>query len=302
MARKLPQRDRRRAYERDLRKFMAFVGIAEPDDFRLVTRAHMIAWRDTLEAAGASGATVRRKLSAMSKLYKFLCDRNAVAENPVSGVERPRASDQGITPALSDEAVRTLLDAPPATTLRGKRDRAILAVLLFGGVRRQELCDLQIRHIVHDEGIYKLRVHGKGDKERVIELAPETMRKLTDYLEATGHASESDAPLFQRVRRSRDRVRQGKVSGALHPDTVRKGIVKYWVRHAGLGAESLLHAGPRFGSVHSLRATAATNALNHQADIAKVQEWLGHADVSTTRKYDKRGMRPEDSPSFKITY
>jgi site-specific recombinase XerD len=54
--------------------------------------------------------------------------------------------------------------------------------------------------------------------------------------------------------------------------------------------------------VHALRATAATNALEHGADIAKVQAWLGHADISTTRPYDKRGSRPEDSPTFKVRY
>ena len=51
-----------------------------------------------------------------------------------------------------------------------------------------------------------------------------------------------------------------------------------------------------------LRATAATNALDHQADIAKVQEWLGHANIATTRIYDHRKTRPEDSPTFKVSY
>jgi integrase/recombinase XerD len=50
------------------------------------------------------------------------------------------------------------------------------------------------------------------------------------------------------------------------------------------------------------RATAATNALDHQADIAKVQEWLGHANIATTRIYDHRRTRPEDSPTFKVAY
>jgi len=54
--------------------------------------------------------------------------------------------------------------------------------------------------------------------------------------------------------------------------------------------------------VHSLRAMAATKALSHEADIAKVQEWLGHANVSTTRLYDRRKMRPEDSPTFRVRY
>lgn len=55
-------------------------------------------------------------------------------------------------------------------------------------------------------------------------------------------------------------------------------------------------------SPHSLRATAATNALDHEADIAKVQEWLGHANISTTRIYDRRHTRPGDSPTFKVVY
>jgi integrase len=53
---------------------------------------------------------------------------------------------------------------------------------------------------------------------------------------------------------------------------------------------------------HSLRATAATNALDHEAGIAKVQEWLGHANIATTRFYDRRKTRPEDSPTFKVRY
>ena len=53
---------------------------------------------------------------------------------------------------------------------------------------------------------------------------------------------------------------------------------------------------------HALRATAATNALEHGADIAKVQERLGHSNISTTRLYDKRKTRPEDSPTFKVEY
>jgi integrase/recombinase XerD len=60
---------------------------------------------------------------------------------------------------------------------------------------------------------------------------------------------------------------------------------------------------PRFKiGVHALRATAATNALDHQADIAKVQEWLGHANIVTMRIYDHRKTRPEDSPTFKVSY
>lgn len=69
------------------------------------------------------------------------------------------------------------------------------------------------------------------------------------------------------------------------------------MRHYGL--ETGIHVEVNGLCVHSLRATAATNALSHQADIAKVQEWLGHANVSTTRLYNRRKTRPEDSPTFR---
>ena len=59
--------------------------------------------------------------------------------------------------------------------------------------------------------------------------------------------------------------------------------------------------GKSFGP-HALRATAATNALDRGADLGKVQEWLGHANVSTTRLYDRRRSRPEDSPTFRVAY
>jgi integrase len=53
---------------------------------------------------------------------------------------------------------------------------------------------------------------------------------------------------------------------------------------------------------HSLRATAATNALQTSADLAKAQAWLGHSHIGTTRLYDHRASRPEDSPTFKVAY
>lgn len=59
--------------------------------------------------------------------------------------------------------------------------------------------------------------------------------------------------------------------------------------------------GENMGS-HALRVTAATCALEHNADIAKVQEWLGHANISTTRVYHRRGSKPEDSPTFRVVY
>ena len=57
-----------------------------------------------------------------------------------------------------------------------------------------------------------------------------------------------------------------------------------------------------YADTHALRATAATNALDHQADITKVQEWRSHANIATARIYRHRRTRPEDSPAFRVAY
>jgi integrase family protein with SAM-like domain len=81
------------AYRLDIRDFMDCIGIERPAGFRLVTRAHVIEWRDSFKARALSPATVRRKLSALSSLYQYLCEKNAVPLNPVKGVQRPKANN-----------------------------------------------------------------------------------------------------------------------------------------------------------------------------------------------------------------
>ena len=113
-----------------------------------MTRAHVIAWRDQLVRQGLANDSIRCKLAALSSLYAYLCERHAVLHNPVLGVKRPRSMNrEGVTPALGDHQARMLLEAPPAETLKGKRDRAILATLLYHAIRREELCALKVGDI-----------------------------------------------------------------------------------------------------------------------------------------------------------
>jgi integrase/recombinase XerD len=90
----------RRAYKIDVSEFSAFTGLREPVQLRTVTRAHVVAWRKSLEGRNPTPASIRRKLSALSSLYDYLCERNAVLGNPVDGVKRPAANgNEGSTPA-----------------------------------------------------------------------------------------------------------------------------------------------------------------------------------------------------------
>jgi site-specific recombinase XerD len=283
----------RRAYRQDLRNFQAFAGLQQPEQFRDVTRAHVIAWRDQLVRQGLAHDTIRRKLAALSSLYAYLCERQAVLHNPVLGVKRPRSMNrEGVTPALGDHQARMLLQAPPADTLKGQRDRAILATLLYHALRCEELCTLTVGAIQQREGVPHLRVEGKGDKVRYLPLHVLAQRLITVYLQTAGHGGDLSAPLFRPVKNNATKT----LAKPLSPTAVYHDVVKHYARELGL-----TDVIPGL-CVHSLRATAATNALQHEADITKVQEWLGHADISTTRMYDKRQSRPEDSPTFKVKY
>ena len=259
----------RRAYQNDLRAFMAFSGIVQPEEFRTVTRGHILAWRADLEKQGLAGATIRRKLAALASLYDYLCEANAVTHNPVRGVKRPRVeTNEGKTPALGDAQARALLDAPPANTLKGKRDRAILSVLLYHALRREELTKLLVKDFSQERrGVPHLRVQGKGGKLRYIPAHTNTLRLVAEYLAASGHGQDADSPLFRRVRASR----AGALASALTPGSVYADVVVRYMDQVGITGDNM---GP-----HALRATAATSALEHQADIARVQEWLGGSRV-----------------------
>jgi integrase/recombinase XerD len=285
----------KRAYEDAVGDFVHFTGIARPEEFRTVTRAHVIAWRDDLKKRLTkrgepwSDSTIRHRLAALASLFQYLCEKNAVTHNPVKGVERPKTeSGEGKTGALGDHQARKLLDAPQAESTKSKRDRAILSTLLFHALRREELCKLRVKDARHErKGVAHLKVSGKGGKIRYLPLHPGTAALIHDYLAAAGHGTDENGALFRPVRNN---CTADKLEKAITADGVYKLVRAY---SALLGFEI---------GAHALRATAATNALDHAADIAKVQEWLGHANISTTRIYDHRRTRPEDSPTFKVEY
>ena len=304
----IENKNTRRAYRNDVREFMRFAGIHEAKEFRLVKRSHLIAWRKQLENRALQAATVRRKLSAVASLFDHLCECNAVPFNPADGVKRPnQGTNEGKSPALGDSEAKAILVAPTKDTIKGLRDRAILSTLLFHGLRRSELCSLRVCDMQSRRGVMHFRVHGKGGKIRFVPVHSHSLRRINRYFKGLekGSADIADdedegdemdvvppppeTPLFRPVKNSRGTLEKALTGHGIYKDVVRK-----YARALGLD--------PNAVCVHGLRATAATNALDHNADIAKVQEWLGHASISTTRLYDRRKSKPEDSPTFKVSY
>jgi len=189
----------RRAYETAVKDFVRFAGIGRPEEFRTVTRAHVIAWRDELTQRGLGGTTIRHRLASLASLFEYLRDKNAVTHNPVKVVERPKTeSGEGKTPAIADHQARKLLEAPTDDAIKSKHDRAILSTLLFHALRREELCKLKVKDFRHvRKGVPHLKVSGKGGKTRYLPLHPGTNGLINEYLEAAAHGADEGGALFR---------------------------------------------------------------------------------------------------------
>ena len=275
-----PNAHTKRSYRSDIEDFMTFAGVAGFEALGTLTRAHVIAWRQSLFNRGLASATIRRKLAALSSLYDYLCENQCANTNPVDGVKRPATSSgEGATPIISYEDARNVFDRIDMTTIKGKRDRAILAVLLYHALRCNELCRLNVEDRQQRGGVFHFKIHGKRSKIRYVPIEAKAQRFIEEYLEEAKHTT---GPLF---RPTQNNPGGGELARALNSSSVNR------LTHHYLGV------GP-----HALRATAATNALANGADLKRVQEMLGHSSIATTRIYDRRHTKPEESPVFRIKY
>jgi site-specific recombinase XerD len=251
----------------------------------------VIAWeRYMRETEHAAASTIRRRLAALSSLYKHLVRHDHAARNPVGEVERPAINrDEGTTLAFAKTQARKLLDAPAEDTVAGLRDRAILSVGLQVGLRRTEIAALKVGDLHQNRGYDSLKVMRKGGRRDALAINPQTAARLRAYLEAAGHAADSDGPLFRPLRHNGKQVAERR---HMDPDAIDRVVRKY---AAALGLD-------RGYSAHSMRATFITTALENGAQLEDVQKAAGHPDPSTTKLYDRRGYNPEKAASFFATY
>jgi site-specific recombinase XerD len=108
--------------------------------------------------------------------------------------------NEGKTPAISDGQARVLLATPPADTLKGQRDRAILATFLFHGLRLDELLKLRPKDMHQRQGVIHLRIRGKGSKTRYVPAHPAALEAIDNYLGAAGQRDRGHQRPGQRSR------------------------------------------------------------------------------------------------------
>jgi len=255
------------AYARDLRDFHEYCAEHEITPAALGTRV-VSGYLERMGQRGMAVASQRRHLASIRGLVRELLDAHILERDPAAAVKL-RPHPRSLPRTLSRRDIEILLDAIDTTTLRGKRDRAMLELAYGCGLRVSELVGLRLGQVNLAERV--VIVMGKGGKERVVPIGKAAVRALKGYLIAraeeaarNSRAARPGAALFI-SRLGRAMTRQGFFKA-----------LKGWAA-----------AQPRLGwvSPHTLRHCFATHLLEGGADLRAVQEMLGHSDISTTQIY-----------------
>jgi len=258
------------AYRNDLNQLASFVeeeaakrGSIPP--WASFDRQSMLSYLLDLRQRNYAATTVARKVAAVRSLFNFMVAEGIIKANPIQDVRSPKIG-KSLPKPISISQVRLLLEQPSKrSTPEAKRDKAMLELLYASGMRVSELVSLNLGDVDLENGY--VRCLGKGNKERVIPIAPQAALSVAEYVKEVhphlAHNKDEQA-LFLNARGDR-LTRQGFWQ-----------ILKGYAKAANLEIEI---------TPHTLRHSFATHMLNGGADLRSVQELLGHANISTTQVY-----------------
>lgn len=264
------------AYSRDLRGLLAGLttrGITDPAE--ITTRALSDHTASLKSAGGLKASSVTRHIASIRAFFKWLHAEGVLAENPAAKLERP-AKSRRLPRYLTYSQIRELVGAPrppngpndryAGTPCLWMRDRAILELMYASGLRASETITIGLLDLDLDEMI--VRVRGKGRKIRLVPLGTPALRALVPYIE------DARPQLLRAGNRDGGRVFLSRTGRPLTRMALWR-IVRDNAKAAGIPPSH----------PHLLRHSFATHLLGGGADLRAVQEFLGHADISTTEIY-----------------
>jgi integrase/recombinase XerD len=252
------------AYRRDLTRLIAFLEARGTHGAGDVTHLQLRDWVYDLKDAGLAPSSIRRAQSAVRTYFAFLVGEGILESDPSERLEAPRVWRR-LPGVLSRLEVERLVEAPDPDHALYWRDRAMLEMLYATGVRVSELVGMTLPSLDLEEGI--VLVFGKGSKERLVPVGGAARRTTQRYL----------AEVRPRLDRGQS---QGSVFLNARGGSLTRMAVWNVVKEASERAGVKTRVSP-----HTLRHTFATHLLEGGADLAAVQELLGHADISTTQIY-----------------
>lgn len=285
----------RRAYETDLRQFFVFLeGRIRPSEFRGLKAEHIILFRKELEEGRLTGkplekSTINRKLAVVKSYLAWLRANHILEENPALLVKGYPQSQESSLKGLSDEEARKILEKPNRNSRAGSLHGAVLACLLYLGLRKGELIQLKIGDLDEERGTPVIKVRGKGHRVRILPLTTHLKLAIEHYLRTCGRdKTQKEAPLFTPTKNPR----RGTLLKPLNPNAITYMVVHY-AKKVGI----LKRISP-----HSCRATCISNALDRRATHRSVQSLAGWSTPLMIQRYDKRREDLKNSAAFLINY
>lgn len=255
------------AYAAALGEFLAWITArGEP-----LSKALLETWRGSLLARGLSVSSVNQRLSAVRLLLRHAADRGALPREEalrLSAVANIKQTGHRLGKWLSEKDAGRLLSVPDPHTRLGVRDRAILALLVACGLRRDELVRLEVRHLqLRDDRWVLLDLQGKGRRRPTVPV-PLWVKQLLDRWLAASEITEG--PLFRTLRKG------GKIGPA---EAISEDLIYTLVRRSGtaIGHPDL--------TPHDLRRTCAKLCRKAGGELEQIQLLLGHASIQTTERY-----------------
>lgn len=209
--------------------------------------------------------TIARRLACLRSFFRFTTREGLTATNPAKALRTPRVGRK-LPHFLTNEQIVQLLEAPPANSIAGMRDRAMLETLYSAGLRVAELVGLDVRS--WDRSANILRVFGKGKKERIAPIGKHAAKALSRWIEVRVPSPKVKA-------KDADAMFLNKFGTRLTTRSVGR-MLELYLQQTGLD---------QITSPHTLRHTFATHMLDGGADLRSVQELLGHKSLTTTQIY-----------------
>jgi len=252
------------SYGEDVEQFLVFLHFSPTQEqLKLINHRQIRSWIASLINSGISPRSVNRKLSSLRTFFKYLLKQGVVSTNPVNKVIAPKISKR--LPEFvpdNDMAKFDYANLFP-DTFEGVRDKLIIFMFYYTGMRLSELVGLQFDSLSIDT--LSFRVTGKGNKERIIPIHPDLLPLISKY---------------ENVRNSEVNVQCSNLFVTKTGKPVYPKLV-YRVVHNYLSLITPLHK----KSPHVLRHSFATHLLNNGAELNALKELLGHANLSATQVY-----------------
>jgi site-specific recombinase XerD len=235
-----------------------------------LNRTVVLRYRSYLEARLLAPGTINLRLGAVRRLVYEAADSGLLSSDLAAGIRRVKGvRNLGVRLGnwLTVEQSRALLQAPDSTKLKGKRDRALLALLLACGLRRHEAVSLRMEHLEQREEHWAIvDLKGKAGHVRTIPVPGWVMEELRAWLNAAGIDRDR---IFRRV------TKMGGILGEGMTEKVVWHVVKDSAKRVGL--EKL--------APHDLRRTCARLCHASGGELEQIQFLLGHVSIQTTERY-----------------